>query len=103
MDVAAAISYLARTMLRKLLTIFAFLTGLAALAAPAEARFASAEAVRIELAGVPAAQCPSAPASVSEFPAGAAAGAKGHGPYCPRPVYRVLIPTVQLGVDRAHE
>ena len=90
-------------MLRRLLTIFAFLTGLAALAAPADAHLASADGVRIELAGVAAAQCPSAPAAAAEFPAGVVLGYKGHAPYCPRPVYRVYFPTVQLGVDRARE
>jgi len=89
-------------MLRKLLTLFALLTGLAAIAAPAEARFARMADVRVELASGSAAQCHAAQLSAIERPANVAADDKGHAPFCPRPVCRVYIPVLQLS-DRARE
>jgi hypothetical protein len=90
-------------MLRRLLTLVALLTGLAAIAAPAEAHFARAGDVAVELAGSGAAQCHAARLAESEHPADAVLDYKSKAPFCPRPIYRVYIPTVQLGPDRARE
>jgi hypothetical protein len=89
-------------MLRKLLTLFALLTGLAAIAAPAEARFSGLADVRVELASSGAAQCHAAQLAAVERPANIALDERGHAPSCPRPVYRVYIPVLQLS-DRARE
>lgn len=89
-------------MLRRLLTLFAILTGLAAMAAPVEARFSRMADVRVELASGGAVQCHAAQLNAVERPANVAADEKGHAPACPRPVYRVYIPILQLS-DRARE
>lgn len=90
-------------MLKRILTLIALLTGLAAIAAPAEARFAAADGVRIELAGASAVQCHAAQLTASEHPVDTVLGFKNRAPFCPRPVYRVYFPTVQLSADRARE
>lgn len=102
-DEARDCAYFNPTMLRRLLTLFALLTGLAAIAAPVEARFSSMADVRVELSSSAAAQCHGAQLVATERPVNLALSEKGHAPSCPRPIYRVYIPTVQLAADRARE
>jgi hypothetical protein len=89
-------------MLRRLLTLFVFLTGLAAIATPVEARFAHMADVRVELTNGGAKQCQAGQLNAIERPANVALDDKGHAPFCPRPVYRVYLPILQLS-DRARE
>lgn len=92
----------ARRMLKRLITLLALLTGLAAAGAPAQAMVYDAGA-GVELAAgaegpckSDACECPGAVRLSLASPPTAKA--------CkPAPVVTVVIPTVQLGVDRAYE
>jgi hypothetical protein len=102
-DAGPANAYFGLAMLRKLLTLFAIFTGLAAFAAPAEARFAAVDGVRVELAGAATAQCNAVQLAASERPIDVLAHSRADRTRTPHRVMRVYIPTVQIGADRARE
>ena len=92
-------------MLRKLLTLLAILTGLAALNAPAQARISAADAAGIERVD----RASSGSAGLTVVATAEVRGQSGtqrreSGPPKPRPPLTtiVLIPTIQFG-DRARE
>jgi len=89
-------------MLRKLLTVLAILTGLAAAGAPAQAaQLSDVAAVRLVTASELAAKCtlPSSGAALTP-PAPRKDGTKAP---CPRLRPPIVLPSVMLGVDRALE
>lgn len=90
-------------MLRKLLTLFVFLSGLAAVGAPAQARVAVFNEVRLEMSSPLAAQC------IATHRQGDMRFGQGHQKAyrapetCPRATVTIRVPTVMLGVDRSRE
>ena len=90
-------------MLKRLLTLLALLTGLAATGAQAEMRLSGLDEVRLEarVDNVSACQILAFAAKEVRLPA-ARKPATGIN-YCPRPVATIVVPTVMLGPDRAHE
>ena len=90
-------------MLRKLLTLFVFLSGLAAAGTPAHARIVTLEEVRLEASSSLASPCVSARRSAD------ASFGRGHQraerplEACPRATIVIRVPAVMLGVDRARE
>ena len=89
-------------MLRRLLTIFAILTGLAAAGAPAQAaQLNDVAAVRLVAAAELSAKCtlPSSGAALTP-PAPLRDGVKAP---CPKPRPPIVLPPVMLGADRALE
>jgi hypothetical protein len=90
-------------MLRKLLTLFAILTGLAAAGAPAHARIATLEEVRLEASSSLSAPCVAARRQVeANFGRGHQRVVRPAEP-CARATITFRVPTVMLGVDRARE
>ncbi len=90
-------------MLRKLLTLFVILSGLAAAGAPAQARIATLEEVRLEASSALGQSC-----SVARRQADARFGHRApkvekSSEVCLRPTITIRIPTVMLGTDRARE
>jgi hypothetical protein len=102
-DVGPANPYLALVMLRKLLTLLAVLTGLAAIAAPAEARIAAVDGVQVELSGGCALQSQAAKLAASEVPADAIACDTSQALIRPRAALAIAVPAVRVGIDRARE
>jgi hypothetical protein len=90
-------------MLRKLLTLFVFLSGLAAVGAPAHARIATFDEVRLEVSSPLASQC------VTARRPGVMHFGQGHQKIdrtpdtCPRATVTIRVPAVMLGVDRSRE
>lgn len=103
MDAARFDPYLTGEMLRQFLTLIAIVTGLAAAGAPAQARVAAFDGVQMETARerVPACETRQL-SSAARHPDLLGFGA-ARAPYCPRPRVTIVIPTVQLGIDRARE
>ena len=103
MDARHGNPYLAPVMLRRLLTLAAILSGLAAIAAPAEARVAAVEQVRIAAVGEHALQAQAqAPAHI----AGQLQSAVASGTGLSRSEgadFGLAVPAVQTGIDRARE
>jgi hypothetical protein len=88
-------------MFRRLLALLAICVGLAATAEPARASVNAVESVRlVEQAGLVCGL--SAPA---QFTHGAPSGLRSEdkAKICPRPVLTIVVPTVMLQADRAHE
>jgi hypothetical protein len=90
-------------MLRQFLTLLAIVTGLAASGAPAQARVAVFEGVQMEVARERAPACEVRQLSSSSLSRDLASFGAAKAPFCPRPRITIMIPTVQLGIDRAHE
>lgn len=89
-------------MLRQLITLLALLTGLAAVGAPAQALVYDA-ASGVELAAGAERPC-KGEACACSGPASQALGKPRAAKPCkPAPVVTVVIPTVQVGADRAYE
>lgn len=90
-------------MLRKLLTLFVLLSGLAAVGAPAHARVAAFDEVRLEASSSLSSQCATAHRQ------GSAHFGQGHQKVwraqetCRRATITIRVPAVMLGVDRARE
>jgi len=88
-------------MLRKLLALLALCAGLAAIAEPARASVGAVDSVRlVEQASLACGVA--APARISEH-ARLASRSPDRTKMCPRPVIRIIVPTVMLQGDRAHE
>ena len=91
-------------MLKRILTLFAILTGLAAVAAPAQARFSVIEDVTVHAAGETIAKCADRRIDEQAKPIERLAERKGQAPSaCRPPVVTVVIPTVMLQADRTRE
>ena len=90
-------------MLRQLLTLLAIFTGLAALGTPAEARIAAFDGVQMESARERSGGCEVRQLGSPVAPLDVGVGEREQASVCPRPVVTVVIPTVQLGPDRARE
>lgn len=88
-------------MLKRILTLFAILTGLAAVAAPAEARFVALEDIGVHASGESAPKC--ADKRVAQAaPLARYVERKAQAPAaCRPPVITIVIPTVMLGSDRS--
>ena len=89
-------------MLRKLLTLLAILSGLTAVATPAQARFSALEEAQVSLSEEGSIQCrieagPRIEATERQ------ARRRVEMPRCPVIVIVVKTPTVQLGSDRSRE
>jgi len=89
-------------MLRKLLTLLAIVTGLAAAGAPAQAHVAEMASVGIVATTEFAAKC-SGQASGVAFVTVRSATRDGERAPCPKPKPSVVMPPVMLGADRALE
>jgi hypothetical protein len=90
-------------MLRKLLTLFVFLSGLAAAGAPAQARVAAFDEVRLEISSPLAAQCV-ATQRQSDMRFGQGHRKADRAPEtCSRATVTIRVPTVMLGIDRSRE
>ena len=91
-------------MLKRILTLFAILTGLAAVAAPAHARLSMIEDVMVQAAGENAPKCADKRIEERAGPIERLVERKGQSPSaCRPPVITVVIPTVMLQADRTHE
>lgn len=88
-------------MLKRLLTLLAILSGLAAIGAPAHARYATVEGIGVQLAGEGAAKCQNKRLGEQARPLDEAPRRIGKQVVCPRPVITIMIPTVQLHADRS--
>jgi hypothetical protein len=90
-------------MLRKLLTLFVLLSGLTAVGAPAQARVAVFNEVRLEASSPLVTQC------VATHRQGDMRFGQGHQKIdraqstCSRPTVTIRVPTVMLGIDRSRE
>lgn len=96
-------AYLGQAMLRRLITLLALLSGLAATGAPAQAMVYSAAAAGVELAAGAEKPCKGESCDcvhANRRAIGTVHAAKPSQPVC---VVTVTIPTVQLGIDRAAE
>lgn len=101
-DEAGASAYLTRTMLRRLLTLLAIISGFTAMAAPASARVAALEEAQVQLAGESQQACRIVEAEqLSVARQGVKQGAVILR--CRARALAVITPTVQLSVDRARE
>ena len=89
-------------MLRRLITLLALLTGLAAAGAPAHALVYDAGA-GVELAAGAERPCKSDTCECPGAVRQSLANRRTAKPCKPAPVITVVIPTVQLGADRAYE
>jgi hypothetical protein len=88
-------------MLRKLLTLIALCAGLAAVGEPARASIGVVDTVRL-MEQTSRACLPAAPAASLET-APRTLRSDDRGKICPRPVLTIVVPTVMLQSDRAHE
>jgi hypothetical protein len=102
-DAVAIRHYLASHMLRKLLTLLAILSGLTAIAAPAQARFSALEGVQVQLASTSSAKCRVQQTAAASMPVSNWARPPVEATPCPGPIVTIVIPTVQLKADRARE
>ena len=90
-------------MLRKLLTLFALLTGLAAIGAPATARAMDLRGVGMVASAELSAKCAQTPGKRGDDRKRPAEGGKETRP-CPKAAPSIVyFPPVMLKVDRAHE
>ncbi|OYW44099.1 MAG: hypothetical protein B7Z08_12015 [Sphingomonadales bacterium 32-68-7] len=88
-------------MLRNFLALLAICAGLVAVAEPARAAVSVVETVRqVERTGL---ACTSAPAGVQNGERPRAERMLERSRPCPRPTVVLIVPTVMLRVDRAHE
>ncbi|HSG34799.1 MAG TPA: hypothetical protein VLA37_09700 [Sphingomonadaceae bacterium] len=90
-------------MLRKLFTLLAIVSGLTAMAAPAEARIAALADARVELASQGVAKCRVYQAELGKKSATSKAKPRSAVLRCSLRAVVLQVPTVQLGVDRARE
>jgi hypothetical protein len=90
-------------MLRRLLTLLAIITGLTAIGAPAQARFSGLEDVQVQVAGESAARCQAQQLASLEQPLEHLLKCTADAPFRPRPIVTIMVPTVRLQADRAHE
>ncbi|WEK46851.1 MAG: hypothetical protein P0Y56_00765 [Candidatus Andeanibacterium colombiense] len=89
-------------MLKRILTLFAILTGLAAIAAPVEARFISGDDIGLHAAGENASKCADKHIEDGAAPRARYVERKAQAPAACRPaVITIVIPTVMLGSDRS--
>ncbi|MFA9201413.1 MAG: hypothetical protein ACEQR8_09565 [Cypionkella sp.] len=96
-------AYPSRIMLRRLLAIFALVTGLTAVGTPAQARMMAVMSQSVaESAQTPAAN-PSTACEIAPQRANLRSRAAPQTNCRPRPPVVIVIPTIQLGPDRARE
>lgn len=88
-------------MLKRLLTLLAILSGLAAIGAPAHARYAPVQGIGVQLAGEGAAKCQNKRLGEQARPLYEVSRSVGKQAACPKPVITIVIPTVQLHADRS--
>ena len=94
--------YLSDAMLRRLITLLALLTGLAAAGAPAHAVVYSA-ASGVEVAAGAEKPCKGEACERRAAARRSLDGPRTAKPCKPEPFVTVFIPTVQFGIDRAYE
>ena len=90
-------------MLRRLLTLVAIVTGLTALGAPVHARSVEVAGVELAAPGIGSSQLAKVRAASSGIRDELAISLNSEAPMCPRPTVTIMIPTVELGADRARE
>jgi hypothetical protein len=90
-------------MLRKLLTLFVLLSGLAAVGAPAQARVAAFDEVRLEMSSSLSSQCVATHRQGDMHLAQGLYRIDRTPGMCPRPVVTIRVPTVMLGIDRSRQ
>jgi len=90
-------------MVRFVLALLAILTGLAAVGEPAQARISGFDGVQLEAARDRGAACEVRQLDQSIAPLELSSRERAQTSVCPHPVLTIVIPTVQLGPDRAHE
>lgn len=95
--------YLNRSMLRRILAIFAIVTGLAAASTPAQARMIAVMSQSVVEGAQAQAQNPTSACEIAP-PSANLRGRVAPPQNCrpPKPVI-IVIPTIQLGADRARE
>lgn len=102
MDVPDDTPYLGDAMLRRMITLLALLTGLAAAGAPAQAVVYNA-AAGVELAAGAEKPCKGEACACSGSVSQSLGNRRSAKPCKPAPTITIVIPTVQMGVDRAYE
>jgi hypothetical protein len=90
-------------MLRKLLTLFAILTGLAAAGAPAQAQIVPLEEVRLEASSSLAPACVAARRQSGAHFGQGRPRIERPADVCQRTTITIRVPAVMLGVDRSRE
>ncbi|HZF45271.1 MAG: hypothetical protein BGO57_06840 [Sphingomonadales bacterium 63-6] len=90
-------------MLKRILTLFAILTGLAAVAAPAQARAIALDGLELHAAGESVVKCADKAATQQIVQVERIGDRRPQMPGCRPAVVTIVIPTVQLQADRAHE
>jgi hypothetical protein len=90
-------------MLRKLLTLLAIITGLAAIQAPAHARISSIDDVRFEASAETGNQCSALVGGQLAEPKKRLEKDADEVKICRRVRVSIVVPTVYLGPDRAYE
>jgi len=91
-------------MLKRILTLFAILTGLAAIAAPAQARFSVIEDIGVHAAGETAPKCADKRIEEGAAPLERYVERKAQPQTACKPaVVTIVIPTVMLQADRSRE
>lgn len=92
-----------RPMLKRILTLFAILTGLAAMAAPAQARMTALDGLELHAAGDNIVKCADKSIAQQIAPAERIGERRPQVLGCRPAVITIVIPTVQLQADRARE
>lgn len=90
-------------MLKRILTLFAILTGLAAVAAPAQARMSVLDGLELHAVGDNVVKCADKGVTQQAMPMERIGGGKPQAPGCRPAVITIVIPTVQLQADRTRE
>lgn len=90
-------------MLKRLLTLLAILSGLAAMGAPAHARYSAAQDVGFHASGEDVAKCQGQRLAQRMLPFEKLSIRKGEQTRCAQPVITIVIPTVQLHADRSRQ
>lgn len=96
-------AYLSRVMLRRILAVFALVTGLTAVGSPAEARMIAVMSQSVVEGAQAQASSPSAACETAAPRPNLRSRAVTQTNCRPRPPIVVVIPTIQLGPDRARE
>ncbi len=96
-------AYLSRIMLRRILAVFALVTGLTAVGSPAEARMIAVMSQSVVEGAQAQSPNPSAACEIAPPKANLRSRAAPQTNCRPRPPVIIVIPTIQLGPDRARE
>lgn len=103
LDVCYRSAYLGLHMFRKLVTLLALLTGLAAIGAPTHARMEGVREAQVAMAGDASGQCQEQRQTLNLAASDVGVIADARGKDCRTRTIVVHLPTVMLGSDRSRE